>query len=153
AVKVPDQISRQVRGSSVTVFSIFVESFEDDGIQVALERTPVAGRSAVAGRGHGFRAEAHVLAIWTDHLALLPDGHTGGWRLNLADDLDDLGRGSSKRAMPKSTSFTCPSGVTRMLPGFRSRCSTACLWAWWTAVQTSRKRRTRWALVKRFASQ
>ena len=43
--------------------------------------------------------------------------------------------------MPKSRSFGVPSVVTRMLPGFRSRWTTRCWCAYWTAAQTSRKRR------------
>ena len=40
--------------------------------------------------------------------------------------------------MPKSSSFGAPSSVTRMLLGFRSRCTTRLRWAYWTAAQTAR---------------
>ena len=33
-------------------------------------------------------------------------------------------------AIPKSNSFTAPSGVTRILPGFRSQCTTRLSWAY-----------------------
>ena len=45
--------------------------------------------------------------------------------------------------MPKSSSLTWPSAVTRMLPGFRSRCSTSRWCACATAASTSRNRRRR----------
>ena len=45
--------------------------------------------------------------------------------------------------MPKSSSFTCPSGVTRMFAGLRSRCRTSLLCACATAARTSRNSRTR----------
>ena len=49
----------------------------------------------------------------------------------------------SSFAMPKSSSLGSPSAVTRMLPGFRSRWTTRCWWAYCTAAQISRKRRSR----------
>ena len=48
---------------------------------------------------------------------------------------------SSSFAMPKSSSFTCPSFVTSTLDGLRSRCTTRFAWACATASSTSRNRR------------
>ena len=45
--------------------------------------------------------------------------------------------------MPKSSNFTEPSAVTRMLLGLRSRCTTRCWCAKLTAAHTCRNKRTR----------
>ena len=47
----------------------------------------------------------------------------------------------SSLAMPKSSSFTCPSASTRMFEGLRSRCTTRCLCACSTAESTCRNNR------------
>ena len=51
--------------------------------------------------------------------------------------------GSSRLAMPKSSSFGSPAAVTRMLAGFRSRWTSRFWWAYWTAAQIRRKRSRR----------
>jgi hypothetical protein len=55
----------------------------------------------------------------------------------------DAVSGFTSFATPKSSSFGVPSRVTKMFPGFRSRCTTRFWCAYWTAAQTSRKRRSR----------
>ena len=54
--------------------------------------------------------------------------------------------------MPKSSSFTRPSGVTSTLLGFRSRCSTRLLCACATAASTSRNSRIRASIEAACAS-
>ena len=60
---------------------------------------------------------------------------------------------SSNLAMPKSSSFTVPSGVTRMFEGLRSRWTTRFWWAWCTARHTAWNSSRRWPMESLFSSQ
>ena len=130
----------------------------------AVERPPARKLGSVRGarsrrqRGTGTGAAAQQLV---EHDAQRVDVGGGGDRL--AAEL--LGRGvvrassaaarasrhggrppaagSSTLAMPKSSSLACPSAVTRMFEGLRSRCTTRLRCAYSTASQTWRNRRSR----------